>query len=77
MPRTGRITTAALAVGILLASTSLNLSRRLDNEILISDLGVYTIGFFLFWLIAAVSGIGTLYFAITNCMRRNPGYRDK
>ena len=35
----------------------------------ISRLGVYTIGFFSFWLITAVSGIGTLYFAITNCMR--------
>jgi len=30
---------------------------------------VYTIGFFIFWLITAVSGIGTLYFAITNCLR--------
>jgi len=35
----------------------------------ISRLGVYTIGFFVFWLITAVSGIGTLYFAITNCLR--------
>ncbi|MDH3560870.1 MAG: hypothetical protein OEN52_07950 [Gammaproteobacteria bacterium] len=36
----------------------------------VSRLGIYTIGFFLFWLITAVSGIGTLYFAITNCMRQ-------
>jgi hypothetical protein len=35
----------------------------------ISRLGVYTIGFFSFWLITAVSGIGTLYFAVTNCLR--------
>jgi len=41
----------------------------------ISRLGVYTIGFLLFWLVTAVSGIGTLYFAITNCMRKNPGSR--
>ena len=39
----------------------------------ISRLGVYSIGFLLFWLLSAISGIGTLYFAITNCMRQNPG----
>jgi hypothetical protein len=39
----------------------------------ISRLGVYTIGFFAFWLITAVSGIGTLYFAITNCLRSGTG----
>ena len=37
----------------------------------VSRLGVYSIGFLLFWLVSAISGIGTLYFAITNCMRRN------
>ena len=41
----------------------------------VSDLGVYSIGFLLFWLVSAISGIGTLYFAITNCMRQNPGSR--
>jgi hypothetical protein len=41
----------------------------------ISRLGVYSIGFLLFWLVSAISGIGTLYFAITNCMRQNPGSR--
>ena len=44
-----------------------------DTEIDISPLGIYTIGFFIFWLITAVSGLGTLYFAITNCMRQNRG----
>jgi hypothetical protein len=41
----------------------------------VSRLGVYSIGFLLFWLVSAISGIGTLYFAITNCMRQNPGSR--
>ena len=41
------------------------------HETGISRLGVYTLGFFAFWLITAVSGIGTLYFAITNCLRAN------
>jgi len=43
----------------------------------ISRLGMYSIGFLVFWLITAISGIGTLYFAITNCMRQNPGSRDQ
>jgi len=37
----------------------------------VSALGVYTIGFLCFWLISTLSGIGTLYFAITNCMRQD------
>jgi hypothetical protein len=47
-----------------------------DTQLDISRLGVYTIGFFIFWLITAVSGLGTLYFAITNCMRQDPGNRE-
>ena len=47
-----------------------------DTELDVSPLGVYTIGFFIFWLITAVSGLGTLYFAITNCMRQNRGNRE-
>ena len=43
----------------------------------ISRLEMYTIGFLVFWLVTAVSGIGTLYFAITNCMRQNPDSRDQ
>ena len=43
----------------------------------ISRLGIYSIGFLFFWLISAVSGMGTLYFAITNCMRNNPDSRDQ
>ncbi len=43
----------------------------------VSRLGIYSIGFLLFWLISAVSGIGTLYFAITNCMRKDPDSREQ
>ena len=43
----------------------------------ISRLGMYSIGFLVFWLITAISAIGTLYFAITNCMRQNPDSRDQ
>ena len=47
-----------------------------DTELDISPLGIYTIGFFIFWLITAISGLGTLYFAVTNCMRQGPGNRE-
>jgi hypothetical protein len=43
----------------------------------VSRLGMYTVGFLIFWLITTISGIGTLYFAITNCMRQNPDSRDQ
>ena len=36
-------------------------------DIDISPLAAYSIGFFLFWLIALVSSYGTLYFTISNC----------
>ena len=38
---------------------------------------VELIQFLLFWLIAATSAAGTLYFAITNCLRNNPDTRER
>ena len=43
----------------------------------VSRLGIYSIGFLCFWLISTISGIGTLYFAITNCMRRDDGKQNR
>ena len=43
----------------------------------VSRLGIYSIGFLCFWLISTISGIGTLYFAITNCMRRDAEKQDR
>jgi hypothetical protein len=43
----------------------------------VSRLGIYSIGFLGFWLVSAISGMGTLYFAITNCMRQNRASRDQ
>ena len=43
----------------------------------VSRLGIYSIGFLCFWLISTISGIGTLYFAMTNCMRRNAEKQDR
>ncbi len=37
---------------------------NLDTEV--STLGAYTAGFFVFWVLCAISSMITLYFAITN-----------
>jgi len=42
----------------------------------VSRLGIYSIGFLCFWLISTISGVGTLYFAMTNCMRQGTGKQD-
>ena len=38
---------------------------NLDIEI--SPVAAYSIGFFLFWLLAILSSLGTMYFTISNC----------
>jgi len=42
-----------------------------DLDIEVSPLAAYSIGFFLFWIISAISSAATLYFVISNC--RSPG----
>ncbi len=36
-------------------------------DIDISPLAAYSVGFFLFWILAIISSTGTLYFTISNC----------
>ena len=36
-------------------------------DIQIGPLAAYSIGFFLFWILAALSSFGTMYFTISNC----------
>jgi hypothetical protein len=38
-----------------------------NMDIDISPVATYSIGFFLFWLLAFLSSSGTLYFTISNC----------
>ena len=37
-----------------------------DLEIEVSTMGIYTIGFFVFWILSAVSSGITVYFTVTN-----------
>lgn len=66
---------AVVATGLFFSAFEPDDLFPFGEETGVSDLGVYSIGFLLFWLVSAISGIGTLYFAITNCMRQNPGSR--
>jgi hypothetical protein len=36
-------------------------------DIQVSPLAAYSIGFLLFWLLALLSSLGTMYFTISNC----------
>ena len=38
-----------------------------DLDFEINAVGAYTLGFFIFWALSAVSSMMTLYFAISNC----------
>jgi hypothetical protein len=66
---------AVVATGLFFSAFDPDDLYPFGEQTEVSRLGVYSIGFLLFWLVSAISGIGTLYFAITNCMRQNPGSR--
>ena len=66
---------AIVATGLFFSAFDPDDLFPFGEETGVSRLGVYSIGFLLFWLVSAISGISTLYFAITNCMRQNPGSR--
>jgi hypothetical protein len=69
--------TAVVATGVFFSAFDPADLFPFGADLEISRLGVYTIGFLLFWLVSTISGIGTLYFAITNCMRMNPDSREQ
>jgi len=66
---------AIIATGLFFSAFDPDDLYPFGEQTEVSRLGIYSIGFLLFWLVSAISGIGTLYFAITNCMRQNPGSR--
>ena len=63
--------TAILASGVFFSAFDPGDLLPFDLDIDVSPLAAYSIGFFLFWIISAISSAGTLYFAISNC--RSPG----
>lgn len=57
---------AAVVTGLFFSAFDPEYLFPFNSDTEVSTLGVYTIGFFLFWFISALSGIGTLYFSLTN-----------
>jgi hypothetical protein len=68
---------AIVATGLFFSAFDPDDLFPFGEETAVSRLGIYSIGFLCFWLISSISGIGTLYFAITNCMRQDPESRER
>ncbi len=70
--------TAVVASGLFFSAFDPKDLFPYDIDSDISELGIYSIGFFLFWALTIVSGAGTLYFAISNCLscttKHNPSH---
>jgi len=58
--------TAIVASGIFFSAFNPRDLIPYNLDIEISPLGAYSIGFLLFWLLAILSSVGTLYFTISN-----------
>jgi len=68
---------AIVATGLFFSAFDPDDLYPFGEETEVSRLGIYSIGFLCFWLISTIAGIGTLYFAITNCMRRDPDKQNR
>lgn len=68
---------AIVATGVFFSAFDPDDLYPFGRETEISRLGIYSIGFLSFWVISIVAGIGTLYFAITNCMRQEQRKPDQ
>ncbi|MDH3631243.1 MAG: hypothetical protein OER98_09000 [Gammaproteobacteria bacterium] len=57
---------AIVATGVFFSAFNPRDLIPFNLDIDISPLAAYSIGFFLFWVVAAISSYGTLYFIISN-----------
>jgi len=60
---------AIVATGLFFSAFDPNELYPYDLDIEINAVGAYTLGFFVFWALSALSSMMTLYFAITNCKK--------
>jgi hypothetical protein len=58
---------AIVASGIFFSAFNPRDLIPFNLDIDLSPLAAYSIGFLLFWLLAILSSVGTLYFTISNC----------
>ena len=59
--------TAIIASGVFFSAFNPRDLVPFNLDIDISPLAAYSIGFFLFWLLASLSSFGTLYVTISHC----------
>lgn len=60
---------AIVATGLFFSAFDPSELYPYDLDIEINTMGAYTLGFFIFWALSAISSVITLYFAITNCRK--------
>jgi len=58
---------AIVASGVFFSAFNPRDLTPYNLDIQVSPLAAYSIGFFLFWLLALLSSLGTMYFTISNC----------
>ena len=58
---------AIIATGVFFSAFNPRDLVPFNVDIDISPIATYSIGFFIFWIIALASSYGTLYFTISNC----------
>ena len=58
---------AIVATGLFFSAFNPKDLIPFNFDIDISPVAAYSIGFFIFWMIALVSSYGTLYFTVSNC----------
>ena len=60
---------AIVATGLFFSAFDPATLYPYNLDIEINVIGAYTLGFFIFWTLSAVSSLLTLYFTITNCRK--------
>ena len=58
---------AIIATGVFFSAFNPKDLVPFNFDIDVSPLAAYSIGFFIFWVLALISSYGTLYFTISNC----------
>ena len=58
---------AIIATGVFFSAFNPKDLVPYNFDIDVSPIAAYSIGFFIFWIIALASSYGTLYFTISNC----------
>ena len=62
---------AIVATGVFFSAFNPRDLVPFNLDVDVSPLAAYSIGFFLFWVLAAISSYGTLYFIISNSRFQN------